>query len=59
MEINVSGVLREKTSKSGNKYYAVDLKLTDTYTKTVFLEEADVEIVKLFIENKNLKNKGN
>lgn len=55
MEIKVSGILREKTSKSGNKYYAIDIQLTDNYTKTFFLEDGDVEIVKLYIENQNLK----
>ena len=39
--------LLEKTSKNGNVYYVLEIKLTDTYSKTVFLDKADLEIIKL------------
>lgn len=38
--------LVEKTSSKGNKYIALEIHLTPTYTKTVFLEKAEVELVK-------------
>lgn len=39
--------LIEKTSKSGNTYFVLEIKLTETYSKTVFLDKADLEIIKL------------
>lgn len=39
--------LVEKISKDGLKYYVFEIKITDTYSKTVFLEKADLEIIKL------------
>lgn len=54
--IKVSGIIHEKISKSGNSYIALDINLTPTYVKTVFLDPSDVELVKLYIENSNLKN---
>lgn len=55
--IKVSGVLCEKISKkSNNPYYALDILLTPTYSKTFFLDPADVEIVKMWLENEHLKN---
>lgn len=55
--IKVSGVLCEKISKkSGNAYVALDVYLTPTYVKTFFVEPADVEVVKMWLENEHLKN---
>lgn len=45
--------LVEKTSKTGNKYIAVELHLTPTYTKTIFLDQAELELIKLVAENAN------
>lgn len=56
MEIKVSGVLHEKTSKNGNTYIALDINLTPSYIKTIFLDPADLEVVKLYLENQQLKN---
>ena len=56
MEIKVSGIIHEKTSKNGNPYTALDIQLTPTYTKTFFLDEADLQVVKLYVENQSLKN---
>lgn len=53
--IRVSGLIHEKTSKSGNKYIALDINLTPTYVKTIFLEQSDLEVIKLYLENENLK----
>lgn len=38
--------LVEKTSKSGNKYIALEVSLTPTYKKTIFLEKAEIELIK-------------
>lgn len=54
--IRVSGVLCEKISKSGNSYVALDVNLTPTFVKTFFVEPADIEVVKLWLENEHLKN---
>ena len=55
MEVRVSGILHEKTSKSGNNYYCVDVNLTPDYVKTLFLDPADLEVVRLYLENQSLK----
>lgn len=55
--IKVSGIIHEKTSKSGNSYVALDVNLTPTYVKTFFIEQADLEVIKLWLENEKLKNK--
>lgn len=55
--LRVSGVLCEKISKkSGSNYVALDVNLTPTYVKTFFVEPADVEVVKMWLENERLKN---
>lgn len=45
--IVLDATLEEKTSKKGSKYICVTINLTDTLTKQVFLEPAEVELVKL------------
>lgn len=54
--IKVSGILCEKISKKGTTYTAVDVNLTPTYVKTFFLEPADLEVIKMWLENEHLKN---
>ena len=44
--MEVKGTLEEKVSKNGNKYQVVVLKLTDTYEKLVFLDKAEIELLK-------------
>ena len=39
--------LVEKVSKKGNNYLCLEIYLTDTYKKVVFLEQAEVELLKL------------
>lgn len=54
--IKVSGIIHEKTSKkSGSQYVVLDVYLTPTYVKSIFLEQSDLEVVKLYLENENLK----
>lgn len=38
----------EKTSKNGNKYIVLEIHLTPTYTKDVFLDKAEVELIKAY-----------
>lgn len=39
--------LVEKVSKKGNNYLCLEIYLTDTYKKVVFLEQAEIELLKL------------
>lgn len=39
--------LVEKLSKDGNKYYVFEIKITEGYSKQVFLDKADLEIIRL------------
>lgn len=39
--------LVEKVSKKGNNYLCLEIYLTDTYKKVVFLDQAEVELLKL------------
>lgn len=50
--MDVKATLVTKTSKSGNEYKCIELKLTDSYTKVVFLEPAELELLTLS-EKKN------
>lgn len=38
--------LVEKTSQKGNKYVCLEISLTPTYKKTVFLEQAEIELIR-------------
>lgn len=39
--------LVEKVSKQGNNYICLEIYLTDTYKKIVFLDQAEIELLKL------------
>lgn len=45
--------LVEKTSKNGNKYIALEVSLTPTYKKVIFLDQAEIELIKVYTQNKN------
>lgn len=48
MEKALNATLKEKTSKkSGKKYFVIEIQLSPSYIKQVFLDPADVEIVLL------------
>lgn len=49
--MEVKATLEEKVSKNGNPYTAVVIHLTDTCKKTVFLEPAEIELLKIKKEN--------
>jgi|GEM_PF-1960008 len=39
--------LVEKVSKTGNNYLCLEIYLTNTYKKIVFLDKAEMELLKL------------
>ena len=43
--MDVKATLENKTSKNGNAYKVVVLKLTDTYEKLVFLDKAEIALL--------------
>lgn len=53
---DVKATLETRTSKKGNVYEVLVIKLTDTYEKLVFLEQSELELLKLS-SNENKKNK--
>lgn len=44
-EFTLKGTLKEGTSQKGNTYEYLELKITDTYSKRVFLEGAEKELL--------------
>lgn len=49
--MDLKAKLEERVSKEGNPYVAVVIKLTDTYEKLVFLDKAELELLKLTYGN--------
>ena len=49
--MEVKATLEEKISKSGNPYTAVVIHLTDTCKKTVFLDPAEIELLRMCKKN--------
>lgn len=45
--------LVEKTSKNGKTYMALEVNLTPTYKKVIFLLPSELELVKVYYNNKN------
>ncbi len=54
IERELKATLVKKTSKKGNDYECVMIELTPTYQKVVFLEDAELELLK-FCDNKSTK----
>lgn len=50
--MNIKAELVERTSKTGNKYICVELSITDNIKKLVFLTEAELELLKLRVNQK-------
>jgi len=44
--MELKATLETKVSKAGNTYDVVVIKLTDTYEKLVFLEKAELELLR-------------
>lgn len=51
MEILLNASLVEKLSKKGTTYTCVEIQITPTLKKQVFLEPAELELVKLYYKN--------
>lgn len=45
--MDVKATLVTKTSKNGNEYKCIELQLTPTYKKVVFLDNAELELLTL------------
>lgn len=45
--MNLKCQIIEKTSQKGNKYLALEIYITEEYKKLVFLDPAEVELIKL------------
>lgn len=45
--------LVQRESKNGSLYTCIEIKLTDTYVKRVFIENSEIELIKLFYDKKN------
>lgn len=45
--MNLQCQIVEKTSQKGNKYIALEIQITKDYKKIVFLDSAEVELIKL------------
>ena len=52
--MEVIGKVEERVSKNGNPYKCIVIKITDSCEKVVFLEPAELELLKLL--NKEPKN---
>lgn len=50
--MNLQCQIVEKTSSKGNKYVALEIAITKDYKKVVFLDSAEVELIKLMNSNK-------
>lgn len=46
----------EKISQKGNNYICLEIYITDTYKKQVFLENAELELIRLSNINKHKQN---
>lgn len=45
--MNLQCQIVEKTSQKGNKYICLEIYITKEYKKVVFLDSAEVELIKL------------
>lgn len=45
--MNLKCQIVEKVSAKGNKYIALEVYLTPDYKKVVFLDQAEIELIKL------------
>ena len=51
MDIDIKCSLKEAVSKSGNTYTYLSVFLTPTLEKKVFLEQAELELIKIYYQN--------
>lgn len=57
VEKELKATLVKRTSKKGTDYECVMVQLTPTYEKPVFLEAAELELLKATIDDSSTKNK--
>lgn len=50
--MNVKATLVEKISKNGKPYVCIEVYVTEKIKKLVFLTEAELELLKLTVNNK-------
>ena len=46
--MKLNAIVCEKVSKKGNPYICIEVYLTDKIKKMVFLNEAELELIKIF-----------
>lgn len=46
--MKLDAILVEKVSKNGNPYSAIEIKLTDKVKKLVFLNDSEIELIRLY-----------
>ncbi len=51
--------LESKTSKEGNPYMCISIKITDTYEKIVFLDRSEIELIKMVYSKEKTSNRIN
>ncbi len=49
--MNIPAKLEERVSKSGNPYFCIVIKITDEVEKLVFLDKAEIELIRLTYGN--------
>lgn len=49
--MNIPAKLEERVSKNGNPYICIVVKITDKVEKLVFLNEAELELIRLTYGN--------
>ena len=53
--MTIPAKLEQRTSKEGNQYYCVVIQITENVEKLVFLEKAEIELIRLTYGNQKLK----
>lgn len=49
--MNIPAKLEERVSKNGNPYFCIVVKITDEVEKLVFLDKAEIELIRLTYGN--------
>lgn len=52
--MDIKATLVERVSKSGNPYTAIEIKISDSITKLVFLTQAEIELLKIRQEENSI-----
>lgn len=55
MKVDVKATLETRTSKKGNDYQVLVIKIDDDIEKLVFLEPAEIKLLKLSQKDNNKK----